>query len=139
MALATNIYHKDSSKVLEILDNIIEAGKEVPKIVSDLIAFYRDMLLYKNSNRDKKSIFKKADFGALCTKVSNERIYFYLNVLNEASNNMRFTNHKRTYLELALIKMSDYQEQYKIDNTEEIEMIKTKKFSSHVFDKISEK
>lgn len=126
MGFAENIYNKDSSKVLEILDKVIEAGKEVPRIVSDLIGLYRDMLLYKNSDKEKKSIFKKQDFAALATRISNERIYFYLNVLNEASNNMRYTNHKRTFLELALIKMSDYEQQYRIDNFEEIEMLKQK-------------
>lgn len=126
MGFAENIYNKDSSKVLEILDKVIEAGKEVPRVVSDLIGLYRDMLLYKNSDKEKKSIFKKQDFAALATRISNERIYFYLNVLNEASNNMRYTNHKRTFLELALIKMSDYEQQYRIDNFEEIEMLKQK-------------
>ena len=33
---------------------------------------------------------------------------------------MRYTNQKRTYLELGLVKMSDYVEQIKIDNQEEI-------------------
>lgn len=124
LLLVNNILAKDSSKVLETFDNIVESGKEIPRVCSDLIGFYRDVLLFKNGDKNKKAVFKKNDFIAISGRLSNERIYFYLNVLNEASNNMRYSNHKRTFLELALIKMSDYEEQYRIDNKEEIDKLK---------------
>ena len=124
--LAKNIYAKDSACTLDSLNEVIELGKEIPKICSDLIGFYRDVLLFKNHPTDDNSLYNNADFVAYAKRVSNERVYFYLNILNEAQNNMRFTNQKQTYLELAVIKMADYEEQYKIDNKEEIDELKKK-------------
>ena len=78
------------------------------------------MLLYKSNHKGAKSIYNNVEFMNLSKKVSNQKIYFYLNVLNEAQNNMKSTNQKRTYLELALIKMSDYVEQISVDNSSAI-------------------
>lgn len=118
--LANCIYEKDSAKVLASFKEIVDLGKEIPKICTDLISFYRDMLLIKNNPKETKAISKKTDFQVLSKKITNQKIYFYLNVLNEAQNNMKFTNQKRTFLELALVKMSDPVEQVAIDNQAEI-------------------
>ena len=120
LELATAIYEKSPAKTLDALEKIVDIGKEIPKICIDLISFYRDILLYKNNPKADKSIYANKDFLALAKRLTNNRIYFYLNVLNEASNNMKFTSQKRTYLELALVKMSDYLEQTTIDFKEAI-------------------
>ena len=124
--LGKKIYAKDIPSVLEALNKIIDLGKEIPKIASDLIAFYRDMLLYKNNPNSSRLIYKNDDFVELAKRISNQRIYFYLNTLNEAQNNMKFTNHKQTYLELAAVKMSDFKEQISIDTKDEIDALKEK-------------
>ena len=126
IALANDVLEKDSGKVLSSLEKIIDLGKEIPKICSDLIAFYRDMLIYKNSVKSEKSLYNNVEFIKLAKKTTNQKIYFYLNVLNEAQNNMKFTNQKRTYLELAMIKMSDYLEQVNIDNSDKINALEEK-------------
>ena len=116
--LTNSILEKDPAKVLNSLEEIIDLGKEIPKICSDLIAFYRDVLIFKNNPRENQSF--KDEFKTIAKKISNNKVYFYLNALNEAQNNMKFTNQKRTYLELALVKMSDYNEQVTIDNHDDI-------------------
>ena len=126
LQLSNDLLEKDSAKTLNSLETIIDLGKEIPKICSDLIAFYRDMLLYKNNPKSEKSLYKNQEFIKIAKKVSNNKIYFYLNVLNEAQNNMKFTNQKRTYLELALVKMSDYLEQVVVDNQAEIARLEEK-------------
>ena len=124
--LAQNILEKDSAKVLGSLETIIDLGKEIPKICTDMISFYRDMLIYKNNPKIEKALYNNKDFVVLAKKTTNQKIYFYLNVLNEAQNNMKFTNQKRTYLELALVKMSDYLEQVSIDNEAHIKELEEK-------------
>jgi len=122
--LGKKIYEKDVPSVLEALNKVIDLGKEIPKICSDLISFYRDMLLYKNNPNSSRLIYQKEEFVTLAKRVNNQRIYFYLNTLNEAQNNMRFTSNKQTYLELAVVKMSDFAEQIYIDTKEEIDKLK---------------
>ena len=124
--VAECILDKDSGKVLTALEKIIDLGKEIPKICNDLISFYRDMLIYKNNQKGEKALYNNKDFIKLAKKTSNQKIYFYLNVLNEAQNNMKFTNQKRTYLELALVKMSDYLEQISVDNSSMISELEAK-------------
>ena len=124
--VAECILDKDSGKVLTALEKIIDLGKEIPKICNDLISFYRDMLIYKNNPKGEKALYNNKDFIKLAKKTSNQKIYFYLNVLNEAQNNMKFTNQKRTYLELALVKMSDYLEQLSVDNSSMISELEAK-------------
>ena len=118
LKLAECILSKNAANTLNALEVIVDLGKEIPKICNDLIAFYRDMLLYKADYKSDKAIYDNKAFITLSRKISNQKIYFYLNVLNEAQNNMKFTNQKRTYLELALVKMSDHVEQVSIDNSE---------------------
>ena len=123
---ANDVLEKDSGKVLTSLEKIIELGKEIPKVCNDLIAFYRDMLIYKNNPKAEKALYNNSEFVKLAKRTTNQRIYFYLNILNEAQNNMKFTNQKRTYLELALVKMSDYLEQVSIDHSEQIAELESK-------------
>ena len=126
LEVANDVLEKDSSKVLSSLEKIIDLGKEIPKICNDLISFYRDMLIYKNNPKAEKALYNNVEFVKLAKKTTNQRIYFYLNILNEAQNNMKFTNQKRTYLELALVKMSDYLEQIAIDNSDLIKELESK-------------
>lgn len=126
LKVASDILEKDSGKVLTSLEKIIDLGKEYPKICSDLISFYRDMLIFKNNPKTDKSLYRNVEFIKLAKKITNQKIYFYLNVLNETQNNMKFTNQKRTYLELALVKMSDYLEQITVDNSSQIAALEEK-------------
>ena len=123
---ANDVLEKDSGKVLASLEKIIDLGKEIPKVCNDLISFYRDMLIYKNNPKAEKALYNNPEFIKLAKRTTNQRIYFYLNILNEAQNNMKFTNQKRTYLELALVKMSDYLEQVSIDNSDQIAELESK-------------
>ena len=126
LEVANNVLEKDSGKVLSSLEKVIDLGKEIPKICNDLISFYRDMLIYKNNPKAEKALYNNTEFIKLAKRTTNQRIYFYLNVLNEAQNNMKFTNQKRTYLELALVKMSDYLEQIAVDNSDQIALLESK-------------
>lgn len=126
LKLAECVLSKNAANTLSALESIIDLGKEIPKICNDLIAFYRDMLLYKSNHKADKGIYENATFINLSRRISNQKLYFYLNVLNEAQNNMKFTNQKRTYLELALVKMSDYIEQVSVDNAEQINKLEQK-------------
>lgn len=98
----------DSASCITLLDTIIKEGKEVPRIVNDLILFLRDVLMYKNNAvLDDKLMYKNKDFIQLTSNINKSMIYNWLDILNQALNDMRFSTQKRAYLELALLKMSD--------------------------------
>ena len=101
----------DGPSAIKLVDDIIKNGKEVPRIINDLILFLRDMLLYKNNAiLDEKLMYNNQEFQNLANMTKASVIYSWINILNDALNQMRFSTQKRAYLELAILKMSDAKE-----------------------------
>lgn len=137
LAVSGNISYKMIIKLLQacldgngalaltLVDGILKEGKEVPRIINDIIMFLRDSLLYKNNvSLDSALESQDKEFGNFCKNISKGVIYEWLNNLNESNSNMRFSNQKRAYLELALLKMSDTKlnEEYNlVDRIKELE------------------
>lgn len=98
----------NSAEVLKSLGEIISDGKEIPRIINDVIIFLRDALLAKiGSSNSLKSAYKTEEYQFFLAKISNEIIYKWLDILNDTLNNIKFTTQKRAYLELGLLKMAD--------------------------------
>lgn len=108
LEIINSAYLKNGGTILKLLNDILADGKEIPRLVNDLILFLRDTLLYKNNSLNSlKSIYQAAKFIELAGQISSNLIYSYLDVLNELQNNIRYTNQKRPYMEVALLKMCD--------------------------------
>lgn len=101
-------FESNSAEVLKSLGEIISDGKEIPRIINDVIIFLRDALLAKiGSSNSLKSAYKTEEYQVFLAKISNEIIYKWLDILNDTLNNIKFTTQKRAYLELGLLKMAD--------------------------------
>ena len=99
---------EDESNAVILLDKMLKEGKEVPRIINDLILFLRDTLLFKNNAViEEKLMFKNNDFINLASNLSKAIIYQWLDILNESLNQCRFSTQKRAFLELAILKMND--------------------------------
>ena len=103
--LIENAYNNNQEEILKITNEIISEGKEIEKITTDIISFLRDLLMYK-SKFGSKAIYNNKKFQEL-SDIPNEYIYSWLQELNNVQNNIKFTNQKRAYLELGLLKMAD--------------------------------
>ena len=103
------ISSKEITNAIIILKDLIAEGKEISRIVSDLILALRDILIEKTTTVDKPK------YEELSSILLTEKIYFYLDVLNELQQDMKWTHQKRAYVELALIKMMDHQTLQNID------------------------
>jgi DNA polymerase-3 subunit gamma/tau len=97
--------HQD--KVIDNLNTLVKKGKEIPKIINDLILFLRNVLLFKINQNEKYKIIDSIEFQSFALRISNQIIYHWLTLLNETIYNMKFTTQKRPLLEVTLIKMSD--------------------------------
>lgn len=115
------IYYKKTTEAFSLLNEMIEDGKEVNKIVSDLIATLRDLLIEKNVVFDAVRPTKYVE--ELSKQYSNDRIYFYLDVLNGTQNDIKWSNQKRAYLELAIVKMIDHQQMDRINYSEQLQTL----------------
>jgi len=108
--LLNAISNKEISKSMVILKDLIAEGKEITRIVNDLILALRDILIEKST---KIEFPKYAEFISV---FSFDRIYFYLDVLNQLQQDMKWTHQKRAYVELGLIKMMEHQTLKTIDH-----------------------
>ena len=118
--LIVSIKELDPSKAMNIIDDLIKNGKEISRIVTDLINFYKNMLLFKNvpSYNSDLSLYKNEQFINLSKVITNQRIYAYINNLSEVQNNIKWTNQKRAYLDLGIIKMTDSFELKNVNDNE---------------------
>ncbi len=123
--LIENAYQSKQEEILKITNEIISEGKEIEKITTDIISFLRDLLMYK-SKFGSKAIYNNKKFQEL-SDIPNEYIYSWLQELNNVQNNIKFTNQKRAYLELGLLKMADS----KINNYNDL-MTKVKEMEGRI-------
>ncbi len=121
--LVDNINTNNASNCLNIIDLLIKDGKEINRIISDMINFYRDILLYKSNYDSKNILFENKEFQELARRTINNKIYFFVDVLADAQINIRKTNQKRTYLEMSIIKMCDKDETSNIDVLNQINVL----------------
>ena len=115
---------KNETDAIKVVDEIIKDGKEVPRIINDIIMFLRDVLLFKNNIiLDDRLMFKNEDFAKLCNNLSKTIIYSWLDILNDALIQMKFSIQKRSFLELAILKMNDYKLNEELDVLDRVEFL----------------
>lgn len=99
---------ENQTNAVTLLDSALSSGKEAPKIVNDIILFLRDLLLFKNNVIiEEKLMYKNQQFIDLTNKLSKSVIYSWIDILNDALVQMKYSTTKRIYLELAIMKMND--------------------------------
>ncbi|WP_174735177.1 DNA polymerase III subunit gamma/tau [Mesobacillus harenae] len=106
--LARAVIEKDVTHGLEALEELLFQGKDPTRFIEDFIYYYRDMLLYKSAPALEESlerVFLDGEFQQLSEKLAPEQIYELIEVLNKTQQEMRWTNHPRIFLEVAVIKL----------------------------------
>jgi DNA polymerase III subunit gamma/tau len=107
--LATSLIEKNVASALETVGELLSQGKDPVRFVEDFILYYRDMLLYKaapNLEETFERVMLDQEFQALSDKTSAERIYQLIDILNKTQQEMRWTNHPRIFLEVAIVKLT---------------------------------
>ncbi|ULT57102.1 DNA polymerase III subunit gamma/tau [Neobacillus drentensis] len=106
--LAHAFQEGEVSSGLEALDELLFHGKDPARFIEDLILFYRDMLLYKtapNLEESLERVMLDEDFRKLAETIQVEQIYQLIDLLNKTQQEMRWTNHPRIFLEVAVVKL----------------------------------
>jgi len=106
--LALAFREKDVANGLAALDELLYHGKDPMRFIEDLILFYRDMLLYKtapNLEESLERVMLDDDFRNIAETISTDQIYQLIDLLNKTQQEMRWTNHPRIFLEVAIVKL----------------------------------
>lgn len=111
------INEKNVSEVLNIFDDLINNGKDPSRIIIETVNLLKQVLLDR--------YLKEAKYPDLI-KINIAKIYFYLDEFNSLSNKLRYTNQKRVYFELSLLRMIQDPQIDAIDLQSQINFINTK-------------
>ncbi|MEO2077891.1 MAG: DNA polymerase III subunit gamma/tau [Bacillus sp. (in: firmicutes)] len=106
--LSKSFRDKDVASGLEALEELLFHGKDPTRFIEDFILFYRDMLLYKtapNLEESLERVMLDDEFRQMAEAVPVEQIYEYIDFLNKTQQEMRWTNHPRIFLEVAIVKL----------------------------------
>ena len=102
------ISQKDVGRSLDILKDILGNGKDPVRLIEDLIMYFRDMLLYQVSPQLASSLETAVEddrFIEQAKSIETPEIYSYIDHLNKAQQDMKWTNHPRIFLEVLFVKL----------------------------------
>ncbi|WP_152442754.1 DNA polymerase III subunit gamma/tau [Bacillus sp. THAF10] len=99
---------KNVALALDSLHQIFQSGKDPARFLEDLIFYYRDMLLFKTAPNLEQILDRvQVDeaFKHFAETIPAETIYETIDILNKSQQEMRWTNHPRIFLEVAMVKL----------------------------------
>ncbi|OLS03456.1 DNA polymerase III subunit gamma/tau [Tissierella creatinophila] len=108
-----NIKDKKLEDALDSLETINQSGKDLNRLVKDLISHFRNLMIIKSSKNPETiiDIDNIEKFKTQAEKMSIEFILKSLNILIDAENKGRWSGEIRLILEIAIIKMVDIEEE----------------------------
>jgi len=102
------IYRKDTAAVLQQFETMMAQGKDPNRLVEDLILYCRDLLLYKTAPHVEGAIqiaVVDEAFTSLSETIPLSNLYGAIELLNKSQQEMKWTNHPRLLLEVALVRL----------------------------------
>lgn len=102
-------FHSDTQKSLELVDSMLNEGKESNRIVENLLIHCRDVLMYQQAPRVVENQLPSISesFKSLSEAIDSRVLYQWIEELNEMQKNMKFTSQPSIYLEVLTIKLSE--------------------------------
>ncbi len=107
-AIATAILNADKAAVLREFDGLARGGKDLGRLLGDLLSHFRNLLLWVVSKGDRSLIeASEADIESIAAQAADidaDAITRILDVLSAAEGRLRDAASKRIFLEVALLK-----------------------------------
>ncbi|PWA12094.1 DNA polymerase III subunit gamma/tau [Pueribacillus theae] len=106
--IASAFLNKDAEGALEAVDELIENGKDPMRFIEDLIYYFRDLLLFQTApalEEIRERGEKDESFRNLAQHCPKQWIYSVIDTLNASQQEMKWTNSKRIFLEVAFVKL----------------------------------
>ena len=97
----------NATSAISNINELLNMGKEVSRLITNVIQFCRDLLLYKSVNEapNDKYIYTTEEFKNLVIETDSKRLFYYIDVLVDVQNKIRFTNSQKIYLEVGIMKI----------------------------------
>ena len=107
--LMESLINHETAQSITICNELIDMGKEVGRLVQSLLQLCRDILLYQSANtkENHKMIFDNPEFRELTKETNKKQLFYFVDVLNEAQNKIKYNVSQKIYLEVAIIKLAN--------------------------------
>ncbi len=97
---------QDGGKALEIVRQQFTEGKQASRFIEELILFIRDILLTMHTNQNY-TLLNQEELQPLVQEIESDFYYETINQLNQAQQNMRFSNQPDLYVEVVTIQLAN--------------------------------
>jgi DNA polymerase-3 subunit gamma/tau len=105
--LTDKILHGTTADAVQLLHNECESGKDMMKLMSDLIAYLRDLLVYQvkpDALSDDVATDLQKTLAAQAGLIETDRLLQLIDGFAEAEGRMKWAPNKKLHFEVALIK-----------------------------------
>ena len=110
LAIANALHNHQVDQLLQTLEQMQRAGKDLKRFVEDLVFFYRDTLLLKASPT-AVDLLERArpteEFKQFVETIETETCFHVIEQLHDCQQQMRLTNHPRVLVEIAFIQITE--------------------------------
>lgn len=107
--LLRSILQQDTGAVLDIVDQMIEEGRELSQFLSDFLWYLRNLLILKDQTGAEDSLDMSSENIALLkeesTLIDTDTLLRFIRVLSDLSNQIRTATQKRILLEVGFIRL----------------------------------
>ncbi|HUE40902.1 MAG TPA: DNA polymerase III subunit gamma/tau [Chthoniobacterales bacterium] len=105
--LTGKVFRRETAAALDVLYEQSEAGKDMMRLMSDLISYLRDLLVFKAKPDALKEDVDPEIQKALATQsdlIENERLLELIDQFAQAEGRMKWAPNKKLHFEVAIIK-----------------------------------
>lgn len=103
------IIDRNVSGTIEIIDEVVQSGKEIGQFVTDFTWYLRNIILIRSSADMADVIDVSSENLKLLQEeaklVTDENVMRYIRILSELNNQIKFASSKRVLVEIAMIKL----------------------------------
>lgn len=108
ISVVSAIIEGNVSACLTNLEELLNQGKDPLRFIEDLTVYYRDILLYRHSPNTVELLERATEsdkFKNICEAYIDELIYQIIASLSKSQQEMKWTNHPRVLLEVAIVQL----------------------------------
>jgi DNA polymerase III subunit gamma/tau len=120
LSLATNILEGNASDALRELNDLARNGKDLARLLSDLLSHFRNLMIFQFSRGDLSlldiSEAEAATLAKQAQEVSGDAITRIMEVLADAEGRLREAASKKIFLEISLLKAIEARNAMSIDS-----------------------
>ena len=119
LALASAILQGDASSALRELNELARNGKDLSRLIGDLLAHFRNLMIYKVSKGDLSLLDVLESEASLLEEqsqgISSDAITRIMEILSDAEGRLRDAASKKIFLEVMLLKAIEARNAQSID------------------------